>query len=357
MTAAHSASGQGPKLKSVDNAQISSPGQRLARARVQRNLSLEDVAKQLNLSASMVRALESDNHKALPGRAFVKGYLRNYAKLVGLAPDELVKVFESQFTDTDEVAFTPNTKHPARWIAPIIRGVGYLVIVAVLVSMVGAVFQNFGYLWSKAQQLSASFSADENAASVPTEPAATDESTDEDVGDAVKLAIPLHPVESSPVTADTPSVPPETNQPPAEGVVVPPQSSLVPERAITAQVADGALPAASAGAGTADVVTQRADKVDAEKVDAENEVRTETGAASVSLNFLAASWVRVKDANDKLLFDGVKQAGAELQLQGKAPLRVRLGNAPGVKIAFNGKPYDFDVSSHSNVAQFTLGDE
>lgn len=66
------------------------PGERLRAAREAAGLSVEEVAERLNLLQYFVRALEENNYKRIRGDTFVRGYLRNYARLLGLDPDEIV---------------------------------------------------------------------------------------------------------------------------------------------------------------------------------------------------------------------------------------------------------------------------
>lgn len=374
MTAAKSAPGQGPKLTVVEGAQTGSPGQRLMRARSQRNLAIEDVARQLNLSVSMVKALESDNYKSLPGRAFVKGYLRNYAKLVAIDASDLLRAYESQFGAGDDAQLNPpDLARPPRWIAPLVKGLGYLIVLLIVVGIGSLVYQNFGALADKALQITATFKNGDEASA----PMDTAESTQPaaDAGDTVRLSIPLHPVEvapspvqaggvaadgtPTPTTAETPvAAPVEPSGAPAPAAV-PPQSSAEPQlnTSVTAIVSE--TPAQDEQSSTAAKVPLSASPQQMnEKTNASSgESLPGNEVASLSLEFSGLSWARVRDADGKILFDGTRSAGGELQLQGRAPFSIRLGNAPVVKVTLNGKPRDFDFSSRSNVAQFTLENE
>ena len=62
----------------------SSPGAQLRRAREARGESVHEVAFALKLSPRQVDALERDDFDALPGMAFLRGFMRNYARYVGL---------------------------------------------------------------------------------------------------------------------------------------------------------------------------------------------------------------------------------------------------------------------------------
>ena len=65
-------------------------GELLVAARGARGLSIEAVAQQLKLSPRQVRALEQGDYGLLPGRTFVRGFVRNYARLVGLDPEHVL---------------------------------------------------------------------------------------------------------------------------------------------------------------------------------------------------------------------------------------------------------------------------
>ena len=59
----------------------------LRAAREAAGLSLDEVAQQLKLAPRQVRALEEDDFGVLPGRTFVRGFVRNYARLLNLDAD------------------------------------------------------------------------------------------------------------------------------------------------------------------------------------------------------------------------------------------------------------------------------
>jgi cytoskeleton protein RodZ len=65
-------------------------GARLRAAREAAGLSIESVAQQLKLAPRQVRALEDDDFQRLPGRTFVRGFARNYARFLQLDPDTVV---------------------------------------------------------------------------------------------------------------------------------------------------------------------------------------------------------------------------------------------------------------------------
>jgi len=67
------------------------PGRLLARSRQAQNLSVADVARQLKLSGWQIEALEEGHYHKLPGPVFVRGFVRNYARLLRLDPEALLR--------------------------------------------------------------------------------------------------------------------------------------------------------------------------------------------------------------------------------------------------------------------------
>lgn len=65
-------------------------GARLAAAREKEGLSVGDVAARLRLHVNQVRALESGNLAKLPEAAYVRGFVRSYARALGLDPAPLI---------------------------------------------------------------------------------------------------------------------------------------------------------------------------------------------------------------------------------------------------------------------------
>ncbi len=70
-------------------------GEYLKRERQLRNISLEEVSKVTRINKKLLQAIESDRFDLLPDKAFVKGFLRAYCRIVGLDPEEVILRFES----------------------------------------------------------------------------------------------------------------------------------------------------------------------------------------------------------------------------------------------------------------------
>lgn len=103
-------------------AAVPRPGQALAEARAARNLSVADVALQLKLSVSQVVALEADAYDRLPGPVFVRGFVRNYARLLELDADALADTVDLPQVSRPASAAVPQSRNipfperrPANW--------------------------------------------------------------------------------------------------------------------------------------------------------------------------------------------------------------------------------------------------
>ena len=73
-----------------------SVGRTLSAARKKKRLRYKKLSSELNIDESYLVALEEDNFELIPGgEAYVKGFLRSYAKKLDLNPDEIIQIYSS----------------------------------------------------------------------------------------------------------------------------------------------------------------------------------------------------------------------------------------------------------------------
>ncbi|MEE4251033.1 MAG: RodZ domain-containing protein [Alcanivoracaceae bacterium] len=96
-------------MSDTERGRLLLPGERLRSGREALGLSEADIAARMHLSVSYIRALEADDYERLPDAAFVRGYIKNYAKLVNLPADELANLFKqiNQESRAEEPAPSP----------------------------------------------------------------------------------------------------------------------------------------------------------------------------------------------------------------------------------------------------------
>lgn len=83
-------------------------GQRLRDARTQLGLSLDEVAQTTRIPKASLVNLEEGRFDLLPADVFVRGFIRSYARAVGLDPNPLVRTYEAR-----DVTSTPPSHEPA----------------------------------------------------------------------------------------------------------------------------------------------------------------------------------------------------------------------------------------------------
>lgn len=115
------------------------PGQRLREAREAQNLSREQVAHQLNQEVSTIEALEEDDYTRLPGKTYILGYLRSYARLLQLPENEIIDAAQIEQAENSDlrpghlsydkpIPLTTRSRRPLRYV---------VVIVLIVVALVG----------------------------------------------------------------------------------------------------------------------------------------------------------------------------------------------------------------------------
>jgi len=69
-------------------------GEILRRTREARQISLEEIAKKTKISLRFLRAIEKGEDRILPADVFVRGFLRSYARILGLDSEEIVEQYK-----------------------------------------------------------------------------------------------------------------------------------------------------------------------------------------------------------------------------------------------------------------------
>ena len=108
------------------------PGRRLRDGREQAGLTEEQVARKLHMSVTFVRAIEADDYERLPEAAFIKGYMRNYARLVDVPADEVANLFQQMIEEDDRPESERSEEQSPRankgkhgylaWLVPLVLG-------------------------------------------------------------------------------------------------------------------------------------------------------------------------------------------------------------------------------------------
>ena len=71
-------------------------GARLKQARTMANLALQDIADRTKISLRFLAAIENDDFSALPGRVYIFGFTRAFARAVGIDEESLLAALEKR---------------------------------------------------------------------------------------------------------------------------------------------------------------------------------------------------------------------------------------------------------------------
>jgi len=334
----------------------SGPGRLLHEARLGLRLAPEDVAQILHLSSKQIIALEQDDFNHLPGPTYVRGYLRNYAQLLGLSPEKVLESYSSLTIPSRPISL------PQSALPPQITSSDRLIKAATL--GVAAVVLGLVYLWWRSQEQTpttpnsppavasqapaseapAPSNSPENMSAPHT--AGTSVATNSAISPAVTETA-LHSVTSNTMRTTNVTAPaaPLTavNSAPSNG-----------QATVSGMFSNAALsePLKQASPAT----PPRTDRA-LERTRQAADIPAGMPRSRMVLRAVQESWVDVRDARDnKLLYENVP-AGRSIAIEGVAPFSVFLGNAEGVRVEFNGRNFDIGRYKRGQVARFTLGDE
>ncbi|MNL21928.1 Cytoskeleton protein RodZ [compost metagenome] len=312
------------------------------------------MALKLNLTTTSLSNLEAGAFDKLPGHTFARGYIRAYAKLLGMDQAVLVQQFD-QSTGTDSQGSSVHSlgriEEPVRVSHTILRIVSLLLLVAVI---------GGGFVWWQDQtsQRTKDFigltpeHVEVEGADGTTQIHPLDEPEDQAVAEgqtegATALALP-----QAETSAEAPAETPATA--PAAAPVAPTSPApAAPVHSAAPVVATPATPAPAVPAVPAPVVT--APVVPSAAAPAPVAAAPTAGQGQVQLQFTADCWTQVTDGSGKVLFSGLKRKGDSLSVNGKPPFAVRLGFARGAQVSYNGQSVDVAPFTSGETARLKLG--
>jgi len=271
------------------------PGGRLAEARQAQNLTPADVARQLKLSVWQVEALEAGRFERLPGAIFVRGFIRNYARLLKVDPNELLRAADdciAQAPPSVVAAPSPDIPFPgasrSRW--PMLAGAGMVVV---------GLLAGYEFYWNAPE-----------------------------------------PQPASAVAVTRPAVEPGRTPPAAAAPTQPvPESAAAPAIAL-ATVLQATQDVSPVAAG--------------EKQSPEAEKTPKPGERQLRFVFEQESWVEVRDRNERVIFSQLNSPGTQQVVNGMPPFSIVVGNAQGVRVNYGDKPVDLAPHTRTDVARLIL---
>lgn len=285
-----------------------SVGTTLREARVRLGLSVAEVSDRIKFAPRQIEALEADDFARLPELAFVRGFVRSYARLLQLDPATILAALPQPASPSmlegdsnlAEVPFpTQTNKSNIIWLA------AALVVVVVLVL--------FAWLRGSTPDV-------QHLAQV------SDDSKPKVETLELPEALPVSAVQELAVAssvASTPAIPVAS-------------SNTAPKVAAPVVASPIATPAVQVPAKpvSTDSVAQH--------------------AGTIRLTFDRDAWVEVKGKDGKILLSQINHPGSEQNLGGSPPFTLVIGSASGVHLYYRGQPVDLVSHTKVSVARLTL---
>jgi cytoskeleton protein RodZ len=271
-------------------------GARLAAQRERAGLTVTDVAATLRLHPNQVRAIEQEDLARLPALAYVRGFIRSYARVLNADPEPLLSdlntklapvresVVDGMATDFAAARAAGRERTFPQW------AIGIALVILIALGVIG---------WQTTLK------------PAPAQP---------------QIVVPAAAPAAASVTP-TPAPVPDT----ATAVA-------------TSETAQGS------GAVSEPVPTP----ADAAEPTVRSSVATSGAAPTVLLRFNGSSWAEVTDRNGKILLSQLNAAGAEHALDGEMPLTVVIGDANFASVEVRGASFNLQPFTRNNVARFTV---
>jgi cytoskeleton protein RodZ len=310
------------------------PGKLLTDARLKLGLEPQNVAEMLHLREYQIRALEADDFENLPEPTYVKGYLRAYCQLLSLDADKIVKMYSDVVQPPVRESFEGlATEKQAASNDNLVK----LVSIAMVALVAGLAITFWLTSREPATETTPDSASTEMSAVTPEEEVPTTVINEPEKPEAPSV-VPHAPAEPAPQAEVKSPVKPE---------------SLSPQVEKTAPIVE----TPSAPAPVATEKPEAAPVTSSAGINKESSLLPETDASAhtrLLIKVMQESWVDVRDAKgNKLIYESVP-AGREIPLEGLAPFSVFLGNASGVQVMLNGKPYDFSSYRRGQTARFKI---
>ncbi|MDP8568446.1 helix-turn-helix domain-containing protein [Methylophilus aquaticus] len=309
-------------------------GGQLKAAREALGLSIHEVSGQLRLGISQIQAIEQDDFAKLPQQSIVRGFIRNYARLLKVEAEPILAAYQrlvpteaplplsvKSNANTSVIGKTHRPVRPQRYINLLI----FLLLLSILtyfyINHIKPQTQKEATLPLDAGNISQSAEHIELPAPAVTTP--IEESANNNIQ-------PAPVVEGGPAET-TPAISGE-GQPVHETASTPATLSGQP---LENTVVSTPTPAAS----NTPLTTLKA----------VNPTKTQ-----LAFKVTEDSWIRVEDGQGNKVFSEVLTAGTERSITVEKPLSITVGHASGTQLSIDNQPYDLSQATRGRVARIQL---
>jgi cytoskeleton protein RodZ len=279
-----------------------SAGAMLKAAREAASLSIDEVSRSLKLAPRQIQAIEQQNFTALPARTFVRGFTRNYARLLNIDADTVLAALPPEGPQT--ISLAASSVKTSTHVMPVLPPYGEKTVQPqtwkwLLAIVVLAIIATVFFFWPQIMAL------------LPKH-------------DAVKAA---HDTVVSIIAGETKPLP--VHQEDGNIHAITPIITPLSETAVDPVIS----PNASATVATA----------------------MNSEEAELILHFTGDSWIEVRDKHGQIIYYELAKSGSKKNLLGAPPFSLALGNSDAVTVTLRGEKIDLsNQNKQEGVSRLTL---
>lgn len=360
-------------------AAVKRPSELLAEARQRLGLSQKEVADKLYLTTSFIKYIDAGEFSSLPKPAFIKGYLRSYARVVDLSGDEIVALYDAELQITETTpeirGVTEENVGTASITGPVLQtgliGLGGLALVVAVIWWIVSDPEEETPLSVAQPGVSQPATQDSSEAVFdfvlpPQEGAALQSeqvSQAQAVPDQTGLESQVAMTETLPAIDTVEHALAETVAENREVSAISVTEESIQEAATEQSISEPSVSEPStSGQSTSEQdspgVVAVADSVKFERTTdgARSFVTVDaSGFDQLELSFRDECWVEIADNQFGLIYNDLHQVNDVLTIYGTAPFKVLLGKATGVEMIYNGRPFELEpFISRDRTAKLTV---
>ncbi len=326
------------------------PGHLLREAREERGYSQKEVARDLHLTSKVIDALEESNFDIISSSLFARGYIRSYARHLGLDGQALVAEFDAIYgVPNQNKKPMPGVHQLGQQSKPGDTWVKLISIIFVIGLVVASVLwwqhQNGGSMLQRLNNVTLSNTAADLVV----------ESLGEDDNSSDMELLAANPSEVGTTVSDDQ----------AAATEAPVQTLDVAEIVAVKPIVTALSEAVSVSPEMSDVSDSSALNPEIIAVPAVAQTEESTGAADVAalgpneallmMAFDKDCWVEIKDGNGKMVLSDLYASGSTIEQVVTAPIEILLGRSSGVaQMTFNGEVIDLKPHTRKDIARLTL---
>ena len=329
------------------------PGHLLREAREERGYSQKEAARDLHLTSKVIDALEESNFDIIPSSLFARGYIRSYARHLGLDGQALVAEFDAVYgVPNQNKKPMPGVHQLGQQSKPGDTWVKLISIIFVIGLVVASVLwwqhQNGGSMLQRLNNVTLS--------NTVTEPVVESLGEDDNSSDMGLLA--ANPIEVGTTVSEVSDDQTAATEAPAQALDV---AEIVAVKPVVTALTE----AVSVSPEMSDVSDSSALNPETIAVPAVAQTEESTGAADVAalgpneallmMAFDKDCWVEIKDGNGKMILSDLYASGSTIEQVVTAPIEILLGRSSGVtQMTFNDEVIDLKPHTRKDIARLTL---